>query len=701
MIGTRAQGHSLPLAHTHKCTQESNKLKKTHSLLLLITMLFASHAAADDDPCNFNDGSAAFGWQRVMDCYNSVPFNHDDLVNAVEFITAGRERGDQREIFEERIGWRQSTAALDNPDTLEDYPSDFAMQMAIVGNHKEFLNPHWRYRRPWCYTMFLGAFMPFDFGSDLERVKNGKPQQVYFIEGAPFLPDLYEAFTGIDARQYIGMKIISINGEEPGEYFRQWGRNVFRMDENDGVHLNGVLQYGEYSVRIYVTHDVPPATASDTYVLESANGQQVEVVMPWIFAPRGTFGADQFPLAWSNSTAEFDAVCQAPSDTQILVNNPPFGILDEAQAKLRASGVQAGELEFAREIMEKRDAVAGLKRANGGAGYFEKPHGQMDQQLEIIVPWSDGAEVKQMGKRATFIHLDHFVGDWKDEVIAGTNHACENSDRLVLDMRGNGGGRIDQIEWLVTHLFPDRTMPAEYSTPGRMLASSVGRNELSVRLTDFFTDFWGLPGVCIHGYEAACWVDIFSGEVLTDKFWMSNNTVNELRGGQLETLTQWAGFRNSSQAYAAGADPIACPGKFEDDTLVILSNGTGASAGHFFPELIRDQAVMVTAGGYVGEPLVSGIARGGAVWPMEAADTWPEQYLQFVYGPVADPMPYPVRSIETFVEQPALYKTGLGGLYVNEAPVGDIHVDVWASSPGSDAYVYGKVLNAVQKNSKK
>jgi hypothetical protein len=671
--------------------------------ILATGLLFTGHAAVAEDACNFNDGSAAFGWQRVMDCYHSVPFNHDDLVNAVEFITAGRERGDQREIFEERIGWRASTAALNDPNTLEDYPSDFAMQLALVGNHKEFLNPHWRYRRPWCYTMFLGAFMPFDFGSDLERVKKGKPQQVYFIEGAPFLPDLYEAFTGIDARQYTGMKIISINGEEPGEYFRQWGRNVLRFDENDGEHLNEVLQYGAYSVRISVTHDVPPATASDTYVLESANGQQVEVVMPWIFAPRGAFGADQFPLAWSNSNADFDAICQMPSDTQMLVDSFQAGTLDLAQAQARASGVQAGELEFTREIMEKRNSVAELYKANGGAGYFEKPRGQKEQQLEIIVPYSDGAEVKQMSDRATFIHLDHFADDWKQEVIAGTDYACEHSDRLVLDVRGNGGGAIELIEWLVTHLFPDRTTPAEYSLPGRFLASSVGRTELSERSADFNAFIFGEPDLCYWGYEAACLVDIFSATPLTDKFWMSINTVNELRGGQSETLTQWFSFRNGIPTYAAGADPIACPGKFEDDTLVILSNGTGASAGHFFPELIRDQAVVVTTGGYVGEPLVSGIARGGAVWGMEYFDTWVEQFFQSIpfFGPATDPMPYPVRSIETYVEQPAVYKTGLGSLYVNDMPLGDIHVNVWTNSPGSDAYVYDRVLNAVQKGGKK
>ena len=225
----------------------------------VVLLALSFPALAQTENCNFNDGSSAFSWQRVMDCYHSVAFNHDDLENAVVFIMAARERSDEREIFDERHGWRQSTLALDDPGTTADYPSDFAMQLAIVGNHKEFLNPHWRYSRPQCYTMLLGAFMPFDFGSDVERVKRGKPQQIFFIEDAPFLPELYEEFTGIDATQYIGMKILSINGVEPGEFFRNWGSTVLRFDENDGEHLNEILQFGAYSMRTSTTHDVPPA----------------------------------------------------------------------------------------------------------------------------------------------------------------------------------------------------------------------------------------------------------------------------------------------------------------------------------------------------------------------------------------------------------------------------------------------------------
>jgi hypothetical protein len=672
-------------------------MTRFHSLAAVASaLLFFAPSVTTADDCNFNDGSPTFDWKRVMDCYHSVPFNHGDLENAVEFLLAARERTDLRENFEAQNGWRASTDALDDPGTENDYASDFAMQLAIVGNHKEFLNPHWRYRRPNCYTLFLAAFMPFDFGSDLMRSKQGKPEQVFFIEHAPFLPELYESHTGIDATRYIGMKIISINGVEPGEYFRQWGRDVFRMDANDGAHLNGVLQHGSYSLRISNTHDVPPRQASDTYVLESANGQAVTVNMPWVFAPRAAFGAYQLPPSyWPDNMAEFQQLCLEPSPVEFVFGGA--SVLDLSnQGDVHADSAA----EFTRELWEKRELVRELHKAHGGARYFETPPGRRGQTLETIVPHTDAAEVKQLGDRATIIRLDHFVGDWKEEVIAGTDYACDNSDRLILDLRGNGGGLISHIEWLATHLLPDRTEKVDYGLLGRALASNVGRNEL-VERQSIVTDLYIPWTDCFFGYEAACFVDPATNLPLSGYNWLQVGGSVEVRGGVPTDLSRLFGFRNFDAKYAPGSDPIACPGKFEDNTLIILSDGTGASAAYFFPELIRDQALVVTAGGYVDETLVSGIARGGAVWSMNVWEAYDEQDLQTIFGPATEPLPYLRRHAETYIEQPGIYRKGTNQLHVDHIGVGDIHIDVWADSPASDGYVYNRVVNAVQKKGKK
>lgn len=132
--------------------------------------------------------------------------------------------------------------------------------------------------------------------------------------------------------------------------------------------------------------------------------------------------------------------------------------------------------------------------------------------------------------------------------------------------------------------------------------------------------------------------------------------------------------------------------------MIVLSDGTGASAGHFFPEIIRNEAIIVTMGGYLGEPLVSGIARGGAVWRMNGFEAFAEQFLaRFVIGsPASDPLPILRRDVETFIEQPASYKQNLSELYVDDEPRGDIHIDVWADFEESDSFVYSKVVSAVQ-----
>ena len=291
------------------------------------------------------------------------------------------------------------------------------------------------------------------------------------------------------------------------------------------------------------------------------------------------------------------------------------------------------------------------------------------------------------------------MGDWKDEVITGTNYACANTKRLVLDMRGNGGGAISKTEWLASHLLPDRTTPREYGLYGRFLGSHPGRNELVERMwqdvQDYFLPNFGIE--CAYGYEAGCFVDIENNEPLTGSNWNAVNTVEEERGGVMEVLSPMVAFRSFNPDYQPGIDPIACPGKFEDDRLIILSDGTGASAGYFFPEIIKDQAVIVTMGGFAGEDLVTGIARGGAVWRMNYGESWSEQELEQWYGPASYPLPILRRDVETYIEQPALYLKDLTRIQVRQAPVGDIHIDVWADSPASDGYVYNRVLNAIQK----
>jgi hypothetical protein len=187
------------------------------------------------------------------------------------------------------------------------------------------------------------------------------------------------------------------------------------------------------------------------------------------------------------------------------------------------------------------------------------------------------------------------------------------------------------------------------------------------------------------------------GNVLSDPDWYASSAEPVVRGGKTESLTREIFFAPWRASYSE-LNPIACPGKFTGANLIIYSNGTGVSAGYFWPALMRPEATIVTSGGFVGEPIVFGVARGGAVWGMNNFEAWTEQFLAWFFGTPTEPLPYFIRNVDSFIEQPGSYMRGsTTNLFINDPARGDVHIrDVWSDSPETDGYVYGRVLQAVQ-----
>jgi hypothetical protein len=658
------------------------------TLLALGLVLSSASAPASTDPCNFQTGQV-FPYEQVLACYESVPFQHEDLENAIEVVSAWRERSDLRNVYDVRIGWRERLAALDDPATREDYASDFAMQTALSREHKSFFNVHIRYVPPSCYWGMLAAFVPFEFGSTLEGPAR---RQIVFVEGTPFLPALYETATGVDARPFVGQRVVSINGVDPLEYFRAYGREAMRLDRNDGLNLSSILTFAAYSVRAGPFAPIP-AAPSDVYVFEDRRGRRVVVEMPWVFAPTGLFASfgllpgapPQTPL--TGSTEAFAARCGRPVPPATEDGSGPAGSL-----ALLARPTPASPLE---DLSERRDMVRRMWRPPAGVrgDYFEVPPGQIGKFVGELAPATNGARVLAYKDDATIVRLDDFVQDWSSQVAQGTSHACAHSDRLILDLRGNTGGGAIAVAWLVRHLLPDRTDPFAYQLVSRMLNVETGWSELATRA--------GLvaashpPGTCLLGLEPGCFVDPFTGQPFVDVDWFEDSTF-EVRGGVTESLSPPFYFSDSSPLNPPFASPvpIACPGKFEDDRLVVLTNGLSFSAAYFFTERIRDRATVVTAGGYAGEPLVAGAARGGAGLE-HGLFSLLEALLAIPFGPATDPLPPFTREVLTFMELLGVYRPDRGGLEIEGEPVGDLHVDVWSDSREADGYVYGRVLQAV------
>jgi hypothetical protein len=652
-------------------------------MAVLASLCLAQPALAQADPCNFaaleGQPVQALGWQQVMDCYRSVPLRRDDLDATVAFVKAARERSDLNNLLDQRYGWRAALDAFPARADADEFPDDLSFQLAMVREHKALKNPHWRYRRPVCYTDLMVALMPFDFGSAVIAPRGGKRQQIVFIESAAYQPELYRAFTGVDAQAYVGARVVSINDVPVLEAFRTFARESFSFDDNDGQGLNRILQNASYSMRVLPAHDLPPDRLADVYQLETRDGRTMRVTMPWIFVPPGLMGLPQIDLSTISNTADFRALCYRPSP-----------VVAGGASSLNTRLNYTEDLSFEREFIAKRQAIQRMERDYRGprADYFEAPPGQSERQLTTLIAKNQSMSAFQLRERATVIRLNDFVGDWREQVTEATQYACRNSDHLIVDMRSNAGGFASRLSWLAGHLAPGRTGYGAYDFIGRMPLGNTGLNELIARVSEYYAG-----ESCSSFLSYACYFDAVTGEPLDAQGW-SDGSVTEQRGGVSQTLTRRLFFFKSSDA---SAEPIACPGRFRGRTLIILSNGSGGSAGYFWPTIMRSDATIVTAGGFLGEPMVTGVARGASVWGMRDYESDWEQYLIAEEGwTPTDPLPLLTREVESFIERPGYFVPGTDNLTLDDTRPGDTHIDVWSDSPRTDGFVYRQALRAVK-----
>jgi len=663
---------------------------KLQALFTISFIIASAQSYSGPDPCDFVNSGPLYPHDQVLNCYNSVPFNPDDLQNTVEVIGAYRERSSIREIYDQRMDWRASLQTLGS----QTFANDYEFQLAVVLNHKEFDNLHFRYQRPMCYAGMLTAFVPFEFGSTLVDELG----QIIFVEATPYLATEYQTATGIDVTQFIGQRVVSINGEDALEYFRQFGRTQLRLDTNDGLNLSAVLMTSDYSLRLDTRYDFTPQNAFDSYVFEDTDGNTTNIQIPWLFAPRSHFSSGD-PL--TSSTSEFIASCTTPGPALTLARaTDKKGILEQFNKNLLSSNDQGR--------LEKANVVSRLMQQNSRRGtetdFYEVPPDQLGLFIDELVPWTNNARVLTLPEDGTtVIRLANFGVDWQEQVRAGTEHACSNSDQLILDLRGNGGGSSTHSTWLIRHVFPDAINP----TGSRWIQSYLNKPALqelllrsSLYTANEFSEF-----VCWIGFEAACYTDAASGQQMSninDQDWALDQIRHENRAGVLEPLTRKFWFNeainNGYNFDFTGYDPISCPGKFKDDNLILLTNGLSMSAAYFFTESMRDRVTIVTIGGYVNEPLVSGGARGGALFSQRYASDV-EQALASLFGPPVDPLPQFSRDVNTDAEVGgAIYRANGIDLHVDNVPYGDIQIPLWSDSPETDGYVYRQVLGAVSES---
>jgi hypothetical protein len=262
------------------------------SFICIVASLFATNSVAvEPDPCDFvSSGEKGFSWHQVMDCYKSVAFFRADLEQIVGVLRENRPFSDLSELYDERFGWKASLEAM-----LEtNFPNDFEMHNALRAEHIGMQNPHIRYFGPACYNDLVSAFIPFDFGSttwSADGTGDEGGNQIIFIEGAPFSPRLYERHTGVDAEEFVGMKVLKIDNVPALKFFREYGRNRISTGTFDSSNLMNIINRRQmFSLRGHPWGSAPPRKPFVEMKLKKRNGEVIKVEFPWVFGERRALG---------------------------------------------------------------------------------------------------------------------------------------------------------------------------------------------------------------------------------------------------------------------------------------------------------------------------------------------------------------------------------------------------------------------------
>lgn len=641
------------------------------------------------DPCDF---TAAFAFDRdqVLACYRSVPFCPEggagpscDRDAQVTHLRAAIEGfSDLRNIYDATGHWRAKLDAV----AKADFKSDFDFWQAMGGVMASFKNPHWSYAGPACFEQTLFALIPLEFGSMMAAIGGKQQQIVYLRDPYSFFTDLYLTATGIDVAPYTGQRVVTINGQPALEFLRLWARDGLHWDSDDGINLMVNLLYQGYTLRSG-SFNALPESRSVTLQLETKTGMRTKVELPWAFIP---FTALGFPGPLPASTTEFRELCYAPAQQTAAASKAAPGprvprepVAYDERLRQRRSWIDA--------LAAMRPAGSVVAATSAPPGYSEVPPELQGKGVVEVLPLRDGARTVAYGRDTVAIQLrGDFLEPWQDEFQLGARFACEQADRLIVDLRSNGGGYLRRSQWLAHYLNPSLPVIPDAVFGLRQLATSPALNEL--RTVSEVLVSLGYDR-CTAGYEPACFVSVTSGRTVLDPRWFANIT-REQRGNSIEALTPLVTYRS---IVPFERPVIPCPGKFTGKNLVVLLNGFNASAAFFSPELLQGVGTLVVAGGFAGEPMQVGGARGGPVVPTSVYQV-DADFLHSATGiPIYQRLPDLPRPVSFRIEYDALYKPDLKRLYADTLSYGDLQVPFWSTSQETDGAAYRTVVSAVER----
>ena len=280
---------------------------------------------------------------------------------------------------------------------------------------------------------------------------------------------------------------------------------------------------------------------------------------------------------------------------------------------------------------------------------------------------------------------------WDDEFAAGAAYACDHADRLIVDLRNNGGGYVSRGQRLVRYLKAAAPAVPNAVYGFRELARSPALNELR-RLSETLVSS-GFDA-CTAGYEAACFLKMPSGQPVTDPSWYTHVTF-ERRGNAVESLTPLVTF---STIVPQEDRIIPCPGKFTGKNLILLLNGVNGSMGFFTPALLEGFGTLVVNGGFVDEPMLTGRARGGPVRDtlvVSGRCRLPDR-RDGCRGEIPPARLAAASRIQSRMGRVLQGRTQTS--YVDHPSYGDLQLPFWSNSRATDGAAYRTVVSAVERH---
>lgn len=590
---------------------------KKRIILMLMSLLISHSVVAADDPCNFANG-LGFMPEQVMACYHSVPF---DAARAGQMAHS-------LAVIEELSGLANTYKNTDLPVNIhanmpqmiremkvKKYTDDYAFHEDLKLMFKRFHNAHWNYIMPLAYH-HLTPYMPLILGSTLE---NG--HQIVYVKGNYIAPKLYQNVSGIDTSNYIGQRIVSIDGVDAVQYLTKFAnRNVayFSYPSNNFAEI---IQRQQFSLP-GISRDPMPQNLSPTFVFQNKQGERSKVKLPFIFVPKEKLYGGISPVYadLSTNTSEFIKDATAPwQATDYFVQNGLLTLDGEFTDAMTLQRLGDEEL-MARNKMQAYWKHKALERKSAlpeDVVYHDIQPTAEDLSFSVIEDNLNEEDVMygKLGDDITVIKVTGFTPLHFDKFIETLNHAmqhaCDNSSKIILDFSRNGGGAVHLTQYLIGLI--DSEQSDANTFVHRFLQPDESKRPILagfLRAGDLMSPPYTPAPLCMTGIEPGCYHRLTGSRL---EHWQDaqNGTV-EVRGGVKTDMT--------AKMYMSGLEtndfhsiPQYCNGKFGKKDIIMITDGTACSGGFFAQAFLLDKATSVAYNGLVNRKMNVGHAHGGPV----------------------------------------------------------------------------------------